>query len=72
MSLFKSSPSSLIVTFHLLGGQKVVTSGVKSVQTTKAADGSFASYHIEWNEGKAPRFFSLALNHISAITAIEE
>lgn len=72
MSLFKSSPPSLIVTFYLLGGQEVVASGVKKVETTRAPDGSFSSYQIEWHEGRMPRFFSFSLNHISAITAIEE
>jgi hypothetical protein len=71
VSLFKSEPS-LKVTFYLRGGQEVTTTGVKELSTTKARDGGFASYSIEWHEGKKPVFFSLTLDHISAIVAVKE
>lgn len=59
----------LTVTFHLLGGQSVTTHHVQLVETTKTPQGGFASYSIVWHDGYKPSFFSLSLDHISAIEA---
>jgi hypothetical protein len=62
----------LTVSFYLTGGNRVDVTGVKKLETTRAPDGSFASYTIEWHPGQQPAFTSFALNHITAITAYKD
>lgn len=59
------------VSFYLTSGQIVQTHHVKVIETTKTCEGGFASYRIEWHEDFVPKYFSLVLDHISAITVSE-
>jgi len=63
---------SLCVQFYMKGGQIVSVHGVKKLTVSKAAEGGFASYSIEWHVGFKPALLSLTLDDISAIHATEE
>jgi len=57
----------LTVRVYLIGGQEINVYHVKSLETTKTPEGGFASYKIMWHDGFKPTYFSLTLDHISAI-----
>lgn len=66
-----SQKDHLTVSFYLTGGQIVQTHHVKLIETKKTAEGGFGSYKIVWHAGFEPKYFSLTLDHISAITVLE-
>ena len=67
-----SREPSLRVSFYLTGGQVIVFSHVKEITMSKGADGNFVSYSIEWHKGFKPSLSTIALDHISAVTAVKE
>lgn len=64
-----NTDTSLTVTFFMTSGERVVTRGVSNLEIQKTNEGGVSSYKIEWLEGRKPAFFSLTLDHISAIVA---
>ena len=59
------------VSFMLRGGQTITLPGVTKITVNKGSDNRYSGYQIEWVTGFQPALFSVALDDVSAVTAVE-